>query len=239
MIEKRSRLLSSFSQWAALAFCAALGLALFFFVDLTPQVEADFFFSKHDPQAQKSASIEKEFGAAPQIFIAVRARELVSRQYLLGLRELTNDLQEVKGVADARSITHGPKEPKESAKLSAEELFAEVRQSPFWSRLLLAPDRSASFVVLRLSGKNYQATVSGIDRVLARHAKAGFELGASGVPYVAEHIRRQLTSDLKTFSVAAFVAFAVLIGILFRSFAILLGTMVAALSAAFATFLVR
>ena len=239
MPEKRSRLLGSFSQWAALLLCAGLGLALFFFVDLTPQVEADFFFSKHDPQAQSSARIEQEFGAAPQIFVAVRSRELLSPRYLERLHALTNDLAAVKGVADARSLTHGPEKPVEGGSVGATALYEEVEKSPFWSRLLLAPDRSASFVVLRLSGKNHQATVNGIDRVLASHAKTGFELGASGVPYVAEHIRRQLMSDLKTFSVAAFVAFAVLIGILFRSFAILAGTMVAALSAAFGTFLVR
>lgn len=84
MTEKRSRLLGSFSQWAALLLCAGLGLALFFFVDLTPQIEADFFFSKHDPQAQKSARIEQEFGAAPQVFVAVRSRELVSPRYWNG-----------------------------------------------------------------------------------------------------------------------------------------------------------
>ncbi len=81
--------------------------------------------------------------------------------------------------------------------------------------------------------------MSGIDRVLAKRARAGFELGASGVPYVAEHIRRQLTSELQRFSIAAFAAFAILTTILFRSFAILLGTMVASFSAAFATFLGR
>jgi len=81
--------------------------------------------------------------------------------------------------------------------------------------------------------------VNGIDRVLTKHSRSGFELSASGVPYVAEHIRRQLTSELQRFSMAAFVAFAILTTILFRSFAILLGTMVASFSAAFATFLGR
>ena len=91
MTEKRSRLKRLFfSQWAA------LGFALVFFVDLTPEIEANFFFSRSDPQAQSSGRIEKEFGAAPQIFVAVRSRELVSRPYLLCLRELTNDLQDVK-----------------------------------------------------------------------------------------------------------------------------------------------
>jgi len=97
MTPDRSRLLGTFSQWVALLVCGALGLALYFFVDLTPEVEADFFFSKNDPKARKSTSIEEEFGAAPQIFVVVRSRELVSQTYLRRLHELTRDLQGVKG----------------------------------------------------------------------------------------------------------------------------------------------
>ena len=239
MSKTRPRLLGSLGQWAALGVCAALGIALFLFVDLTPQIEADFFFARNDPQAGGSVRIEKEFGAAPQVFVAVRSRQIVSRQYLLRLRALTEAIGGVKGVADARSVTHGPEEPEEILAGTPEEVFKTITDSPFWSALLLAPDRSATFVVLRLTGKDHRATVSGIDRVLKKHARSGFELGASGVPYVAEHIRRQLTRDLYRFSVAAFAAFALLVGILYRSFAVLLGTMVAALTASFATFLVR
>jgi predicted RND superfamily exporter protein len=238
-MKTRARLFGCWSQWVAFAVAVALGCALFFFVDLTPRVEADFFFSRNDPQAKKSASIEEEFGAAPQVFVAVRSRELVSRQYLVRLRELTVDLDKVKGVADARSITNGPEDSEKALERDPQEVFQKLSESPFWSHLLLAPDRSASFVVLRLSGKDYPATVSGIDRVLKRHSRADFKLGASGVPYVGEHIRRELTRELQRFSIAAFVVFGVLVVILFRSAAVLVGTMVASLSAAFGTFIVR
>lgn len=238
MTNERARLFGSLAQWASLAFCATLGLALFFFVDLTPQVEGDFFFSKSDPQAQKSASIEEEFGGGEQIFVAVRSREMASRAYLERLRSLTADLQAVKGVSSARSITHGPEEGKDLQRDPA-EIFRAIAASPFWSRLLLTPDRSASFVVLQVRGKNQKATVAGIDRVLAKHSRIGFNLAASGVPYVTEHIRQQLARDFQRFSIAAFIAFGILVLILFRSLAILVGTMLASLSAAFATFLVR
>lgn len=120
-----------------------------------------------------------------------------------------------------------------------DEVFEKLRESPFWKRLLLAPDESATFVALRLKPEGTRATVSALDRVLARHSRRGFELRASGVPYVSEHIRRHLTDELRRFSIAAFAAFALLVALLFRSLAILLGTMVAALSACFGTFLVR
>ena len=237
---KRPRLFGSVSQWLAVAICAGLGITLFAFVDLTPRIQADFFFSSDDPQFQSSLRIEKEFGDAQQVFIAVRSRQLVSRQYLVRLHNLTEDLRRVKGVSDVRSVTRGPKEPDEILEDDPDEVFEDLVESPFWSRLLLAPDRSATFVVLRLNSKGANpSTISAIDRVLARHSRPGFNLGTSGVPYVAEHIRRKLTDDLRRFSIAAFVAFAVLVTLLFRSIAVLIGTMVAALSASFATFHVR
>jgi uncharacterized protein len=238
---KGSRLFGNFSQWVAVAICAGLGITLFTFVDLTPKVQADFFFSTDDPQFQSSLRIEKEFGGAQQIFIAARSKELVSKQYLVRLHRLTEDLRRVKGVADVRSVTHGPKKPEEILEDDPDEVFEDLQKSPFWSRLLLAPDRSSTFVVLRLHSKaaNQPSTITAIDRVLARHSRSGFELGTSGVPYVAEHVRRRLTDDLRLFSIAAFVAFAMLVTLLFRSIPVLVGTMVAALTASFATFHVR
>lgn len=224
---KEPRLLRTPSQWAAVALCAVLGVVLFAFVDLTPRVEADFFFSTDDPQLQSARRVEQQFGSAPQVFVAARFERLLSGEYLQRIRELTNDLQRVNGVSDVRSLTRGPEE------------LEDISESPFWSRLLLAPDRSATFVVLRLGGDDHAETVAAIDRVLDRHSRSGFVLGASGVPYVAEHIRRRLTVELRRFSIAAFAAFAVLVALLFRSWVIVVGTMVAALIASFGTFLVR
>jgi len=60
MTTGHTRLLRSPSQWLALACALGLGLALLMFVDLTPQIEADFFFSSDDPQLQGSLRIERE-----------------------------------------------------------------------------------------------------------------------------------------------------------------------------------
>ena len=196
-------------------------------MDLTPEVEADFFFSTDDPQLQGNRLVEQQFGSAPQVFIVAPSEQLFSREYLRRIRALTEDLRDVDGVIDVRSLTRGPDD------------LEDIGESPFWSRLLLAPDRSASFVVLRLGSDDHPRIVDAIDRILERHSGARFTLGASGVPYVAEHIRRQLTDELRRLSIAAFVAFAVLIAVLFRSVAIVVGSMVAALTASFGTFLVR
>ncbi len=239
---RQPRLLGAWDQWAALALCAALGAGLFTFVDLTPQVQADFFFSTDDPQLKGSLEIDREFGQAQQILVAARAPELATRPYLEALHALTEDLRTVEGVTDVRSLTRGPFEPGAALKEDPERVFKDLQRSPFWKRLLLAPDRSATFALLRLEGKqgdDRRETVAALDRVLDRHSRPGFEVGASGVPYVSEHIRIRLIRDLRLFTVAAFVAFALLVTVLFRSMAVLLGTMVASLTASFATFLAR
>src|SRR5919108_3862669 len=91
-------LLGSPSQWAALLVAVGLGLALLAFGDLTPRVEADFFFSSDDPQLQGSRRIEREFGQAPQVFIAASSARLVSREYLARLHRLAEGLLPIKGV---------------------------------------------------------------------------------------------------------------------------------------------
>jgi predicted RND superfamily exporter protein len=221
------RLFRTPSQWAFITVCVLAGVALVAFVDLTPEVEADFFFSTDDPQLQGARQIERQFGSAPQIFIVARGEQLFSERYLERIRSVTGELGRVNGVLDVRSLTRGPED------------LDDLHESPFWSRLLLAPDRSASFIVLRIRNADHAEIIGDIDRILDQHSGAGFVLGASGVPYVAEHIRRRLTDELRRFSIAAFVAFALLVALLFRSMAIVVGTMVAALTASFGTFLVR
>lgn len=102
-----ARLLGSWSQWAAIALCAILGVCLFVFVDLTPEVEADFFFTTDSRQIQKAAA-EDRFSHRQQVLIAARAPRLVSQTYLRRIHELTEDLRRVPGVADVRSIHPRP-----------------------------------------------------------------------------------------------------------------------------------
>src|SRR5688572_28834933 len=96
----RARLFATRGQWAALILTATLGAVLFTFVDLTPRVEGDFFFSTDDPQLQSSVRIEEQFGSAPQIFVAAAAPRLASRDYLRRIHRLTEDLRSVEGIAD-------------------------------------------------------------------------------------------------------------------------------------------
>jgi predicted RND superfamily exporter protein len=182
---ERSPLLGTLSQWIAIAACAGLGFAVYAFVDLAPKVQADFFFSTDDPQLQSSLEIGREFGdSAEQIIIAVHSPQLVSRDYLTRLHSLTEDLRKVRGIAEVRSLTHGPENPNRVLQRDPKEVFEDAAKSPFWKRLVVAPDRSATFVVMRLRGSDHRATVSAIDRIITRHSRRGFVVSVSGVPYV-------------------------------------------------------
>lgn len=236
----------TWAQWVAVGVAALLGGLLFAFVDLSPKVEGDFFFSTDDPQVQGSRRIEQTFSDTPQILVAVRAKPLFSRDSLSRILALTRDLARVEGVDDVFSLTHGPQEPEEIARRDPQDVRREILESPFWRRLLLSPDRATAFLVVQLADPEdarksevHGATVRAVDAVLVRHEAPDFQLAASGLPYVAEHIRADLTRDLKTFSIAAFLAFTVLLVLLFRSAAAVVGTITAALTACFATFLVR
>ncbi len=235
----------TFGQRVALGAAALLGLLLLAFVDLSPKVEGDFFFSSDDPQIQASRRIETTFRDDPQILVAVRAPRLFSRAALVRTFALTEDLASIDGVTGVYSVTHGPQETHDVAELDPDEVREEIVESPFWRRLLLSPDRKICFLVLVLDEKSTNEDeprrhlIEAIDAAIDRHEARDFELAASGVPYVAEHIRADLTRDLKTFTIAAIVAFTALLWLLFRSAAAVFGTLTAALSACFATFLIR
>jgi len=220
---------------------AAAAMALILgFVDLSPRVESDFFFSTDDPQLRTSRQIEERFPASPQLVLRAVVPEeegdgagagggegqgqgqgqgqgVLSASYRESIAALTEALARVDGVTAVQSLTRGP---------SSREAAAG---SPFWSRLLLSEDGKATHLVVSLDpAADPGAVVRGVEAAVAS-SKLGVDL--SGVPYVVELIRRYLSRDLRVFSAAALLVFGLLIGGLFRSARIMLGTLTACLTA--------
>src|SRR5687768_1656646 len=129
----RPRFLRTPGQWAALLTALVLGAALALFVDLEPRVEADFFFAADDPQVRASRGIESRFGSTPQVFVAVRSRSLESKETLRAVRDLTDALAALPGVAGARSLSHGPLDPDAVEERKPEKVLRKVRKRPFWN----------------------------------------------------------------------------------------------------------
>jgi predicted RND superfamily exporter protein len=217
--------------WVVLGGTAALLAVALFVVDLAPRVEHDFFFSTDDPQLQASQAIERLFPSRPQILVDARAPDIHSDDYIRRVGELTDALVALDGVAAVRSLTRGPVQPRSAF------------DSPLWRRLLVAGDGSSTLLLVGLEGSegdeppDPRAVVARVEGVLGRSETPDFDLAASGVPWVVEHIRRRLTRDLRVFTLTGLVVFGVVVLLLYRDLWIAAGTLACCLAACAATLL--
>lgn len=92
---------------AFLALTGAAALAVVLFVDLSPRVDRDFFFSSDDPQLQQDRRILELFPLRPQAIVSA-AGDIYSLDYARRVGRLSRDLSEVDGVLRIRDIHHFP-----------------------------------------------------------------------------------------------------------------------------------
>ncbi|MEE8135484.1 MAG: MMPL family transporter [Gemmatimonadales bacterium] len=192
-------------------------------VDLTPRVEAEFFFSRDDPQYVASAEIAGLFPTGSQIIIRAAATDVTTADYRSAIAAVGEALSAIEGVAAINSIAN-----------------RDAFESPLWGRVLIAPDERATNLLVDVSpdASNSSAFISEIENVTAQFDRPEFELVVSGVPYVIEHIRRNLLRDLTVFSTVAIVVFATIVAIVYRAAPIVLGTLTACLGASSLTLIV-
>ncbi len=194
--------------WVAIG-VALVGVTLVaLFVDVSPRVEGEFFFSDDDPQMQASDSVAARFPSTPQILLRVQDLAGDRPAYRERVAALTDDLLGIEGITGGYSITTD-----------------DPTGSPLFSRILLTPDSSATNIILQADETDPQVLVPRIEAAVSRHA--GPELGVimSGVPVIVELIRRSLYRDLVVFSSAAVLVFGLIIGLVYRDVAIVLGTL--------------
>ncbi len=212
-------------RWLYLALAVVLAVVVIGFVDLTPRVGSDFFFSTDDPKLRADAQIDEIFESGPQIIISAASPETKAPAYVERIGRLSADLKKFKGISGVWSITSGP--------AKVESAFA----SPLWSRLLVSPDQKATSLIVQLNTDDYGQVVPAVETLIGRYQGPGFSLAISGVPFVVEQISRNLLQDLKTFGLVALIVFSLLIIIVFRSLQILLGALSACAIASFLTLL--
>jgi predicted RND superfamily exporter protein len=214
-------------HWLMLALTGLLFVLVASFVDLKPQVQANFFFSRKDPEYQSTAKIDKIFPSGSQLIINVAAPGISSAHYLDRLAQFTRDLQSVETVTSVQSLADGPKN------------FEDAEKSPFWKRLLIAENGRSSNVVLFASGRDPQALISRIGAINNRFEAKDFRIQMAGAPYIAEMVRESLQHDFRTFSLTSFLLFGVAMWILFRSWKLTLGILATCSSAVLATLLLQ
>jgi uncharacterized protein len=199
---------SRLAPWVAAALAALAMAAVALFVDVSPRVEGDFFFAQDDPQMQASREVAERFPASPQIILRVEDLAGDEEAYQDRVAALTEDLLAVEGITGGYSIAN-----------------SDPSRSPLFSRVLLTPDSSATNVILSADDTNPEILLPRIEEVVDRHSSDELEILASGVPVIVELIRRSLYRDLVVFSLSAALAFGLIIGIVYRDAAIIVGTL--------------
>ena len=201
-------------------------LSIFFrTVDLKPQVDETFFFSKQDPQLKADNEIHRMFPGSSQLIVVVRG-DIRSPVYAERVRALSDELGRLPNITGLESLSRGPKDIKDALK------------SELWRRLLISKDEKSSYIFVTWEKPPDEKSIRKAEMLQRRFDRAGFRVVMSGVPYITELIARNLARDLRVFSLAAACIFGVVLFVIFRSPWILLGTFVACADSGAATLIV-
>ncbi len=214
-------------HWLMLGFTAVCVALVLVFVDLTPHVDEDFFFSESDPQFQQSKQINATFKAQAQLILNVAAPDIATPQYRAGIQQLTAQLKALAGVIEVRSLTAGPKN------------FADALASPLWRRLLIAADHRSSNLIVLLERNDAAKFIRQVEATVAPLATRDFVIHIAGAPYVVAMIQRNLRHDFVWFSATAVLLFGGAMLPIFRSVRILLGMLATCISAIMIALLVQ
>lgn len=196
-------------------------LVLCFFsahVDLKPQVDENFFFSSDDPQFQADKKITDRFPQPPQIILGVRGA-IQSAAYYEKIRKLSEDLLGLEEVFVVQSLSHGP------------HSFDDAVKSPLWKRIVISDDGKVTFLSVFIKDVPAELFLPKIEKIREKYNTDNFDIMISGAPFIMEMIRRNLMKDLKLFSAAAFSIFGLVMLLIFRSWRILIGTLITSANA--------
>ena len=203
-----------------------LGLIILIkFVNLTPQVDQNFFFSSDDPHFQSEREISNLFVRNDSQLIINVEGPITQKIYTEKIGQLTDSLEQLPGVASVKSITSGPRNLK------------DAKKSPLWKRILIADDQQSTSLLVLIEDSAVESIIVPVELITEQYSQPNFHIRISGQPYIVELIKRSLMRDIKIFSSLAFVVMGVIIFIIFRSKAILLGTMLTCLNACIYTFM--
>jgi predicted RND superfamily exporter protein len=209
------------APWIA-AVLAVLGVVVVaLFVDVSPRVEGDFFFADDDPQMQATREVAERFPASAQVILRVEDLADDSAAYRDRVAGLTDELLNIEGITGGYSIAN-----------------ADPSRSPLFGRILLTPSEQATNIILSADDTDPEILVPRIETVVERHESPQLDVIVSGVPVIVELIRRSLYRDLIVFSLAAVLVFGLIIGLVYRDMAIVVGTLATCFSAVSVTLIV-
>ncbi|WP_417451086.1 efflux RND transporter permease subunit [Kordiimonas sp.] len=213
--------------WAPI-FVVFIVAAFFLKVNLEPKITPDFFFSSDSEIFQKNQTIRDVFPAQQQILLNVTtAGSIADPNFIEKIGSITNRVKAIEGVTDVQSITSGP-----------DDLEA-ARENPLWRRLLIGEEEKSSFVIAFVDTEEFAPLVRQVEKIADEEKNRWFDIRISGLPYIVEQIRRNLTRDMKNFTSGAILLSALVLFAIFRSIRVVVGALVACASAAMLTLTIQ
>jgi len=203
-----------YEEWICIALGAISVFVVLKWIDLSPEVESEFFFSREDPQLVALQEMDRRFPTPEQVIVRAASPDVTSDAYESAIRELTAALDAVPEVASVSSITN-----------------EDADNSPLWGRLLLNPDGESTNLYVQVPNPDPTKLVPHIEAAIQPLITDDFDVKVSGIPYIVELIRRNLFRDLVVFSSAAFLIFGTLVGVVYRDRHIVVGTLTTCLTA--------
>ena len=199
----------------------AVGLvAVGVWVDLSPRVESDFFFSRDDPQLQVSLELNQRYPGRAQVVVRAEDRAGDRGAYRERIGDLTEAFSEVEGVTGVRSLTTD-----------------DPARSPLFSRILLTADEAATNLILSVDTTDPALLLPRLEAVVERVREPSLDVVMSGVPVIVEQIRRNLFRDLVVFSAVSFLLYGLLAALIYRNVGIVAGALSTCVTSCAATLL--
>src|SRR5436190_1461625 len=164
----RGKTLPSGSHWLMLIITGVLFALVATFVDLKPVVDENLFVSTSDPGVQQTKKIERSFPSQPEVILTASSRDISSARYLGKIQRLTQRVHTIGGVSAVKSLTEGPKS------------FEDALKSPFWSRLLIAPDRKSTNVIIFMKGRHTERPIQKLEQIVHELEARDFQIHIAG-----------------------------------------------------------
>ncbi|MAS87269.1 MAG: hypothetical protein CMH30_04745 [Micavibrio sp.] len=197
------------------------------FVDLSPKITPDFFFSSDSEIFKKDQQIQQEFPFAQQVILNIAAPNIQAQNYVSKIETLSTQIEELPDVDSVNSITHGPKN------------IEEALNNPLWKRLLIGEKQKSSSIVVFVKTENYTRLIKNIEHYTKDLQSDNFNISISGLPYIVEQIRQNLTQDMKVFTLSAVVLCAMVLFLIYRSFLVVIGAAIACATASMLALIIQ
>ncbi len=178
-------------------------------VNVTTNIK-DFFPAEH-PQVLTYEAVEKVFGSAEFIMVAVNGPDIFQQGTLTRIQQMTSDLEKLDGVTRVRSITnieevrgsewgievaalidHIPTEADELASLRA-----RVLSDPMYAGSIISADGTAALLVTEVDPEADSISVAAMVQGLVKDFEGPETLYVTGTPVLNDVLARSMVADLR------------------------------------------